>query len=98
MAINVKISDKKKLKVTIIKETFVTQTLSELADVNAIAKKDKYGLMYNTSTQKWDAVNPDDIISASLSTETTEPGLPQNFINTLYTDLDGKIGLDGGTW
>jgi hypothetical protein len=98
MSINIKLSNKKKIKVTIIKEAFVTQTLGELYDVDAIAKRDKYALMYNDPNEKWKAVNPDEIISASLATETTEPGLPQNFINTLYTDLDGKIGLDGGTW
>ena len=98
MTINVKIPDKKKLKVTILSETFVTQTLDKLPDVNVTGKSDKYVLMYNNSNEKWIAVNPDDVLSAASDTEITQPGLPTDFVDTLDADLDDKIDLDGGTW
>jgi hypothetical protein len=43
-------------------------------------------------------VNPDTILSASSNTETTQPGLPSDFINTLDVDLDNKIDLDAGNF
>ena len=52
--------------------------------------------MYNATTGKYTAVNPDVVLSAASNTETTQPGLPQNFIDTLDVDLDDKIDLDAG--
>jgi chromosome segregation ATPase len=49
-------------------------------------------------TGKYTAVNPDEVLSASSTTETTQPGLPADFLNTLDTDLDDRIDLDAGTW
>jgi hypothetical protein len=72
--------------------------LTDLIDVNLAEKSDKYVLMYNNVTKKWDAVNPDDILSAAAVTETTQPGNPSDFIDTLGVELTDKIDFDGGTW
>lgn len=76
----------------------VPQNLSELEDVdiNALNKKDKYVFVYNASTNKYTLVNPDDILSAAASEETTQPGLPEDFINKLDMELDNLIDVDAG--
>ena len=76
----------------------MARTLEELLDVDLTDVKDKYVIMYDANTGKYTAVNPDDVLSASSTTETTQPGLPTNFIDTLDTDLDDKIDLDAGTF
>ena len=72
------------------------QNLDELTDVEISGNNDKYVLMYDASTNKWRDVNPDVVLSASSNTETTQPGLPGDFVNTLDVDLDNKIDLDAG--
>ena len=52
--------------------------------------------MYNASTGKYTAVNPDEVLSASSTTETTQPGLPTDYKDQLDIDLDDKIDLDAG--
>lgn len=74
------------------------QYLDELVDVEITGNSDKYVLMYDSVTGKWKNVNPDVVLNASASTETTQPGLPTDFINTLDVDLDNKIDLDAGTF
>ncbi len=74
------------------------QTLDELTDVEISGNNDKYVLMYDASTNKWRDVNPDVVLSAASNTETTQPGLPNDFVNTLDVDLDNKIDLDAGTF
>jgi hypothetical protein len=64
-------------------------------DVDVSGVSDKYVIMYDASTGKYTAVNPDQVLSASV-TEPTSPGLPQNFKDQLDVDLDDKIDLDGG--
>jgi hypothetical protein len=55
--------------------------------------------MYNSSTGKYEAVNVDEVLSAA-ATETESPGLPDEFIDALDTDLtrDSNIDIDGGTF
>jgi hypothetical protein len=72
------------------------QNLDELTDVEISGNNDKYVLMYDASTNKWRDVNPDVVLSASSNTETTQPGLPGDFVNALDVDLDNKIDLDAG--
>ena len=72
------------------------QTLDELTDVEITGTNDKYVLMYDAASGKWKDRNPDDVLSASSNTETTQPGLPGDFINTLDVNLDNKIDLDAG--
>lgn len=76
----------------------MSQNLDELVDVEISGNNDKYVLMYDASSGKWKDVNPDVVLSAASNTETTQPGLPNDFINTLDVDLDDKINLDAGTF
>lgn len=71
--------------------------LNELFDVEITGNPDKYVLMYDSATGKWKNKNPDEVLSAS-ATESLQPGLPNDFINTLDVDLDNKIDLDAGTF
>lgn len=72
------------------------QKLDELSDVEISGNNDKYVLMYDAVSGKWRDRNPDEVLSASSNLETTQPGLPTDFINTLDVDLDNKIDVDGG--
>ena len=93
---NVKQSLPNKFKVSTILGALEVVNLSDLSDVDITGVGDKFVIMYNASTGKYTAVNPDTVLSASSNTETTQPGLPNDFINTLDTDLDDKIDLDAG--
>jgi hypothetical protein len=87
-----------KIKANVASGVIVARTISELLDVDVSNVQDKYVIMFNAVTGKYTAVNPDDVLSASSTTETTQPGLPTNFVDTLDVDLDDKIDLDAGTW
>lgn len=76
----------------------VPASFSDLSDFDGTSVSDKYVIMYNASTGKYTAVNPDDVLSASSTTETTQPGLPDDFNNQLDIDLDDRIDLDAGTF
>ena len=94
---NVKVSTHKpKVKATVASGVIMARTLDELLDVDVTGVGDKFVIMYNATTGKYTAVNPDVVLSAASNTETTQPGLPQNFIDTLDVDLDDKIDLDAG--
>ena len=99
MTINVKVATRTpKIKATVASGVIMARTLDELLDVDLSGVGDKYVIMYDAATQKYKAVNPDDVLSASSSTETTQPGLPDDFVDTLDTDLDDRIDLDAGTF
>lgn len=76
----------------------VPQNLTELEDVdiNALNKRDKYVLVYDVTTNKYTLVNPDEVLSAAATGETTQPGLPSDFVDRLDIDLDNKIDVDAG--
>lgn len=96
---SVKHSSQLKYKASLIaKLEIMPQNLDELTDVEISGNNDKYVLMYDAASGKWRDVNPDMVLSASSSTETTQPGLPGDFVNTLDTNLDNKIDLDAGTF
>jgi hypothetical protein len=82
-----------KLKTSI---EIMPQNLNDLTDVEISGNNNKYVLMYDSVTGKWRDVNPDEVLIASSTSETTQPGLPGDFINTLDVDLDNKIDLDAG--
>lgn len=88
-----------KIKATVASGVIMARTLDELLDVDLTNVKDKYVIMYNASTQKYTAVNPDDILAAAVE-DTESPGIPSQFIDELDTDLtrDSNIDMDGGTW
>ena len=69
--------------------------LSQLLDVDVSGVGDKFVIMYNATTAKFTAVNPDEVLSAAA---TTINELPQNFVDTLDVDLDDKIDLDAGSF
>jgi len=65
--------------------------LSDLSDVDVTGIQDNYVLIYNSSTGKFVAENPDNVLSNAVTS-----GLPSDFVNKLDVDLDDKIDLDGG--
>ncbi len=95
---NVRQSLPNKFKVSTILGVSEVANLSDLQDVDITGLEDGYVIMYNATTGKYKAVNPDTILSAASNTELTQPGLPNDFINTLGVDLDDKIDLDAGTF
>ncbi len=93
--IDVKVtSNKPKIKTSVASGVIMPRTLNELLDVDVSGVSDKYVLMYDSSTQKYTAVNPDDVLSAAATTELSTPGLPTDFVDT----LDNKIDLDAGSF
>lgn len=76
----------------------MAQKFEELTDVNVTNVNDKYIIMYNAATQKYTAVNPDEVLVAAATSETIQPGLPNEFIDTLDVDLDNKIDVDAGSF
>lgn len=73
----------------------VASNFSDLGDFNQTGVQDGYVIVYDATTQKYVAIDPDTILSNAT---TTNGGLPQDFINALDTDLDNKIDLDAGTF
>lgn len=99
MTINVRVvTSKEKIKAAVASGVIMARTLDELLDVDLSGVKDKYVIMYDSTTGKYTAVNPDDILSAASSTESEQPGLPNDFVDTLDTDLDDRIDLDAGNF
>tara|TARA_B100001094_G_scaffold32755_1_gene27186 strand:- start:12419 stop:12715 length:297 start_codon:yes stop_codon:yes gene_type:complete len=98
MSIKVKLSTQKTpIKTTVASGTIMARTLGELLDVNIDNVNDKYLLMYDGTTQKYVAVNPDDVLINAVE-EPISPGLPDQLKAELSSDLDNKIDLDGGIW
>ena len=97
MTIQVKVKGQPKVKATVASGVIMARTLDELLDVDVSGVGDKYVIMYDASTQKYTAVNPDEILSATV-TDPTSPGLPTEFKDQLDTDLDDRIDLDAGTF
>jgi len=98
MTYQIRGKSKQNIKATVASGVIMARTLQELLDVDVSGVGDKFVIMYNSTTGKYTAVNPDEVLSASSNTETTQPGLPNDFINTLDTDLDDKIDLDAGNF
>lgn len=83
--------------ITYLNETIIPQfmKLNDIFDVDTANVADKFVIMYNASTQQYEVVNPDAVLSAAV-TENTEPGLPNEFLDKLDEDLDNRIDFDGG--
>lgn len=92
---NVRFSQPKAYRVT--SEIDMSRNLRDLIDVDVSGVNDKYIIMYDATTQKYVAVNPDEVLSAA-TTEPIQPGLPADFQNQLDIDLDDRIDLDAGTF
>jgi hypothetical protein len=72
-------------------------TLGDLSNVDDTGVLDKYVVMYNQLLSKYVTVNPDEVLKASVE-ESTQPGLPEEFLDQLDTDLDNRIDFDGGEY
>ena len=77
--------------------TSVPAKFSDLSDFDGNSVSDKYVIMYNSSTQTYEAVNPDEIFTAAVN-ETSSPGISTVFLNQLGSDLDNQIDVDAGTF
>jgi hypothetical protein len=57
--------------------------------------------MYDAASGKWRDRNPDEVLNAAASTETTQPGFvgyATAFLDRVDIDLDDRIDLDAGTF
>jgi len=97
MTYQVRVSSKSKIKATVASGVIMARTLDELLDVDVSGVHDKYLIMYDATTKKYTAVNPDEVLSAA-TTEPLSPGLPSDFMNQMDVDLDNRIDLDAGTF
>lgn len=90
-------SNNQSIKSTVISNAVMAKNLEDLLDVDVSGVSDKYVIMYDASSQKYTAVNPDEVLSAAVQ-EPTSPGLPSDFKDQLDNDLDDRIDLDGGSF
>lgn len=97
MTYQVRVKSKQKVKATVASGVIMARTLKELLDVDVSGVNNKYVIMYDSATQKYTAVNPDEVFSAA-TTEPIQPGLPQDFMDMLDTDLDNRIDMDAGSF
>jgi hypothetical protein len=87
------------LSQTIDVDTNVAATrLEDLINFDGSNKNDQYVIMYNSSTQKYELVNPDKVLSSAAVDEPIQPGLPNDFVDELDVDLDDRIDLDAGNF
>lgn len=64
------------------------QRLSELSDVSITDPPiDAYVLSYDSVTQKWVDINPDQVLSNAV-TDPVSPGIPDDFENALEIPFD----------
>lgn len=95
-----KLSQPSKYKTTLgFQLEIMPQNLDELTDVEISGNNDKYVLMYDAASGKWKDRNPDEVLNAAASTETTQPGLvgfATAFLDRVDIDLDDRIDLDAG--
>lgn len=93
--IRVKVGSENKIKVI---PTLYGIKMSNILDVNIPEnnKKDKYVMVFDATLNKYTLVNPDEVLSAASTTESTSPGLPSDFLNELDIELDDRINLDAG--
>lgn len=81
----------------------IPQRLVELDDVsiNMTNQKNNYVLVYDVNTNKFTLVDPDVVLSAAVlnpENPDDQPGLPEDFLNTLDIDLDDRIDVDAGSF
>ena len=97
MTYQVKVSRKSKIKTTVASGVIMARTLDELLDMDLSGVRDNYIIMYDATSKKYTAVNPDEVLTTTV-TEPSSPGIPTAFIDQLDIDLDNKINLDGGVF
>jgi hypothetical protein len=92
MAINIRLSQKKKLNVKT--RIAVPESLSGVDNVDIDNIQDGYVLMYNDNLKRYGFVDPDVLLSKSVQDNI----LPQDFLSKLDVDLDDRINLDAGSF
>jgi hypothetical protein len=92
MAINIRLSSKRKLNVKT--RIAVPESLSGVDNVDVENVKDGYILMYDDLLKRYAFVDPDVLLSKAVEDNI----LPQDFVNKLDTDLDDRINLDAGSF
>jgi hypothetical protein len=100
----VKIGSKPSFHIT-KERTMASNYLRELVDTNfgssltrttSDPTKEKYLVSYNSTTNKFLIIDPDEVLVAAASSTTVQPGLPSPFIEQMGIDLDNEINLDAG--
>jgi hypothetical protein len=90
MGIQVKLSRPRSIKVRT--QIVVPDNISIINGIDVSNVQDGYVLMYDAQVQEYGFVDPDTLLSKSVS----DNFLPQDFIDKLDTDLDDRIDFDGG--
>jgi hypothetical protein len=90
MPINIRLSQKKKLKIKT--RIAIPESLSGVDNVDIDNIKDGYVLMYDDELKRYTFVDPDKLLSKAVEDNI----LPQDFIDKLDVDLDDRINLDAG--
>lgn len=100
--IRVRVGQQNAIKVLSSNASFAGGYLGDLTDVDVSGRGDKFVLIYNKATQKYEFVDPDVVLVAAAATVNTDSavGLPGTFINALDTDPNrgSNIDIDAGTW
>lgn len=94
---NIKVRVGQQNSIKVISTTLGGGSLAALSDVDSTNAQNNYLLSYNSSTNTYEFVNPDDILIAAVN-EPNSVGLPTAFIDALDSDLDNKIDLDAGNF
>jgi len=82
-----------KFKISLTQGESEVANLADLSDVNVSGIQNGFVLSYNSSTGKFVAINPDDVLSNAVT-----GGLPAAITNELDVALDNKIDTDGGSF
>jgi hypothetical protein len=96
--LGVKLKGSNSIKVNLLGGLTVPASFEDLVDFDPKGNNDKYVLMYNSVTQKYEMVNPDEVLNAAAS-EPIQPGLvgfAQTFLDRLDKDMDNMIDVDAG--
>jgi hypothetical protein len=75
--------------------------LKDLDDVSMTGAGNKFVLIYDSGTNGFKLVNPDDVLDSAAGIVPSDPapvGFSTDTINYLDTALDNKIDLDAGEW
>lgn len=83
--------------ISLLEDRIDSLKLGDLTNVNDSQVLDKYLMMYNAALKVYEAVNPDEVLKATVE-EVTEEGLPEEFLQQLDDDLDSRIDVDAGTY
>lgn len=82
-------------------KTSMPENFVDLGDVsisNLDQTKNNYAVVYDATKDKFVIVDPDVVLSAASQDSGPQPGIPDDFIDTLDVDLDNRIDIDAGTF